>query len=250
MGAIPIDDAVRNDSRNVSQLLINSGSNKPSTHFDYELINACYTGDIELVNRLLNNQVNPNCRDYDSRTPLQLAVSRYSYAYNRNHVDIISLLLKFGADVNSLDRLFLQSPSSDAEQRVNDEIKEMFQKYDIQEPDEIQHSNKSMLFDHFVLTLGVFQTLMIFLHSLFSKYGTYKIESSTAYPMYQDVHVMIFIGFGFLMTFLRRNGYTSIGFTFFISAIVIQWNPLVHGKEYLIKLFGKAFLQVNFIIFL
>jgi hypothetical protein len=75
--------------------------------------------------------------------------------------------------------------------------------------------------------LGVFQIMMIFLHSLFSKYGTYKIEARAEYPMYQDVHVMIFIGFGFLMTFLRRNGYTSIGFTFFIAAIVIQWNPLV-----------------------
>jgi ammonium transporter Rh len=37
-----------------------------------------------------------------------------------------------------------------------------------------------------------------------------------------DVHVMIFIGFGFLMTFLRKFGYTAVGCTFILGAISIQ----------------------------
>lgn len=28
---------------------------------------------------------------------------------------------------------------------------------------------------------------------------------------FQDIHVMIFIGFGFLMTFLKRYGYSAVG---------------------------------------
>nr|XP_050863671.1 ammonium transporter Rh type B isoform X2 [Vespula vulgaris] len=42
------------------------------------------------------------------------------------------------------------------------------------------------------------------------------------YPMYQDVHVMIWIGFGFLMTFLKRYGQSAIGLTFLIAAVLVQ----------------------------
>lgn len=43
------------------------------------------------------------------------------------------------------------------------------------------------------------------------------------YGMFQDVHVMIFVGFGFLMTFLSRHGFGSVGLNFMVSAYVIQW---------------------------
>jgi hypothetical protein len=33
----------------------------------------------------------------------------------------------------------------------------------------------------------------------------------------RDVSVMIFIGFGYLMTFLRRYGFSALGYTFLIS---------------------------------
>ena len=47
--------------------------------------------------------------------------------------------------------------------------------------------------------------------------------------MFQDVHVMIFVGFGFLMTFLRRYGYGSIGFNLLLAALVLQWGTLTNG---------------------
>jgi len=34
---------------------------------------------------------------------------------------------------------------------------------------------------------------------------------------FQDVHVMMFIGFGFLMTYLKRYGYSAISFNFLIA---------------------------------
>ncbi|CAG7724067.1 unnamed protein product [Allacma fusca] len=49
------------------------------------------------------------------------------------------------------------------------------------------------------------------------------------YPMFQDVHVMIFIGFGFLMTFLKKYGYSAVGFNLMIAAIAIQWSILCRG---------------------
>lgn len=47
--------------------------------------------------------------------------------------------------------------------------------------------------------------------------------------MFQDVHVMIFIGFGFLMTFLRRYGYSSVSFNFLVAAFAIQWATIARG---------------------
>jgi ammonium transporter Rh len=42
------------------------------------------------------------------------------------------------------------------------------------------------------------------------------------YPMWQDIHVMMFIGFGFLMVFLKTHSWTSIGFNYLIAAWAIQ----------------------------
>jgi ammonium transporter Rh len=44
-----------------------------------------------------------------------------------------------------------------------------------------------------------------------------------------DVHSMMFVGFGFLMTFLKRYGYGSVGFNFLIAAFVLEWALLVRG---------------------
>ncbi|XP_075763125.1 ammonium transporter Rh type B isoform X2 [Pelodiscus sinensis] len=49
------------------------------------------------------------------------------------------------------------------------------------------------------------------------------------YPSFQDVHTMIFIGFGFLMTFLKRYGFGSVAFNFLIAAFAIQWSTLIQG---------------------
>ncbi|OCT86820.1 ammonium transporter Rh type C [Xenopus laevis] len=49
------------------------------------------------------------------------------------------------------------------------------------------------------------------------------------YPSFQDVHVMIFVGFGFLMTFLQRYGFGSVAFNFLLAAFGIQWALLMQG---------------------
>lgn len=40
---------------------------------------------------------------------------------------------------------------------------------------------------------------------------------------------MIFIGFGFLMTFLQKYGFGSVGFNFLIAAFSLQWATLMQG---------------------
>ncbi|XP_041832264.1 ammonium transporter Rh type A [Melanotaenia boesemani] len=49
------------------------------------------------------------------------------------------------------------------------------------------------------------------------------------YPMFQDVHVMIFIGFGFLMTFLKKYGFSSVGVNLLLAAFGLQWGLLMQG---------------------
>uniref|UniRef100_H2Z567 Ammonium transporter AmtB-like domain-containing protein n=1 Tax=Ciona savignyi TaxID=51511 RepID=H2Z567_CIOSA len=56
------------------------------------------------------------------------------------------------------------------------------------------------------------------------------------YPMYQDVHVMMVIGFGFLMTFLKRHGFGSVGFNFLLTCFVIQWSILVNDFSFTYRL--------------
>ena len=40
---------------------------------------------------------------------------------------------------------------------------------------------------------------------------------------------MIIVGFGFLMTFLKRYGWSSVGFNFLLSAFCVQWAILITG---------------------
>ncbi|XP_049490751.1 ammonium transporter Rh type B [Panthera uncia] len=49
------------------------------------------------------------------------------------------------------------------------------------------------------------------------------------YPSFQDVHVMVCVGFGFLMAFLQRYGFSSVGFTFLLASFALQWSTLIQG---------------------
>lgn len=88
----------------------------------------------------------------------------------------------------------------------------------------------------------IFQVLLIILFGVLVKYdpkqagGFKKGENHDAseagvlrYPVFQDVHVMIFVGFGFLMTFLKKYGFSAVGYNFFLSALAIQWYIIIAG---------------------
>uniref|UniRef100_A0A8C5DWH9 Ammonium transporter AmtB-like domain-containing protein n=1 Tax=Gouania willdenowi TaxID=441366 RepID=A0A8C5DWH9_GOUWI len=92
----------------------------------------------------------------------------------------------------------------------------------------------------------VWQTAMIILFGVFIRYNEesdthwveYRKENNLSdiqndfyfrYPSFQDVHVMIFVGFGFLMTFLQRYSFGAVGFNFLIAAFGLQWALLMQG---------------------
>ena len=43
------------------------------------------------------------------------------------------------------------------------------------------------------------------------------------YAMYMDVHVMIFVGFGFLMTYLRKYSLSAVSLNFVVAVLSLQW---------------------------
>ncbi|RLN61627.1 hypothetical protein BBJ28_00013941 [Nothophytophthora sp. Chile5] len=47
------------------------------------------------------------------------------------------------------------------------------------------------------------------------------------YAMYMDVHVMIFVGFGFLMTFLRKYSISAVSLNFIVAVMSIQWGIIM-----------------------
>ena len=85
----------------------------------------------------------------------------------------------------------------------------------------------------FVYLFVLFELALIIVFGVLTEFNAYSgVDSSfpadeqkdvvpQLYPFYQDVHVMIFIGFGFLMTFLRHHSWTSVGFNYLIAAFAI-----------------------------
>ena len=47
--------------------------------------------------------------------------------------------------------------------------------------------------------------------------------------MFQDVHVMIFAGIGFLMTFLKKYGLSAVSLNMICAALSIEIFTLVYG---------------------
>jgi len=38
------------------------------------------------------------------------------------------------------------------------------------------------------------------------------------YPMFMDIHVMIYFGYGLMYTFLKKNSWTAVGHNFMIAS--------------------------------
>ncbi|XP_039756979.1 ammonium transporter Rh type B isoform X2 [Pararge aegeria] len=70
------------------------------------------------------------------------------------------------------------------------------------------------------LPLMLFQLLLMVLFFIFVRYDGDKHHDLRGF---EGTHVMIFVGFGFLMTFLKKYSYSALGFNWFLAAIVIQW---------------------------
>ncbi|XP_047146568.1 ammonium transporter Rh type A isoform X1 [Hydra vulgaris] len=82
----------------------------------------------------------------------------------------------------------------------------------------------------FPLALIAFQVLLLALFAGFVDYDYTKSgHNNKFYAQFQDIHVMIFIGFGFLMTFLKKYGYGALSYNLLLAAATIQWATLINA---------------------
>ncbi|XP_075993885.1 rh blood group, D antigen [Genypterus blacodes] len=56
-------------------------------------------------------------------------------------------------------------------------------------------------------------------------------EFRNLYSVFQDVNVVLIVGFGFLGSFLVRHGFSGSGFNLLVAAITTQWAILLNGFE-------------------
>ncbi len=60
--------------------------------------------------------------------------------------------------------------------------------------------------------------------------------------VFQDVHLTTVVGFGFLVTFLRRYGNSSAALNLLLAAITLQWATLCQGFFHMHN--GKVHISV------
>ena len=65
-----------------------------------------------------------------------------------------------------------------------------------------------------------------------------------------QVAIMIFLGFGFLMTFLKRYSYSALGLNFFCSCVVILEAVLVIGavQQVMLSAIGSTAFLLPFLV--
>merc|ERR1711871_1776523 len=93
-----------------------------------------------------------------------------------------------------------------------------------------------------IVFMCVWQLIMLLCFAFFTEYKNEVLFDTRAnagaesesqmtgrYGHFQDVNVMIFIGFGFLMTFLKKYGMSALSLNMMVAVFAIQWHILVNG---------------------
>ena len=96
----------------------------------------------------------------------------------------------------------------------------------------------------FVGVLIAVETIIVVLYGVFVRFQKPDSASTTNaefYPAYQDVNVMMLIGFGYLMAFSKSFSWSAVSYTFFINAISVQLYILLSAfwKRVLVTSFEK-----------
>ena len=93
----------------------------------------------------------------------------------------------------------------------------------------------------FGILLLILEVIMIALLWVFARdtlMNPNDLLLSQRYPGFQDVNVMMLVGFGFLMTFIRSYAWSSIAYTFFTNAFIFQIYILLY--PFWAKVFNHA----------
>lgn len=84
--------------------------------------------------------------------------------------------------------------------------------------------------DTFSIVVLITQIIFLIFFCVFFSYPSEAklAETLSLYPFYRDVAVMVLVGFGYLMAFLRRHRFGSLTYTFLITLVCFQWGLFVN----------------------
>ncbi|TMW63145.1 hypothetical protein Poli38472_002086 [Pythium oligandrum] len=84
----------------------------------------------------------------------------------------------------------------------------------------------------FMASAAIYEIVCLMFYAVHFETAHYKNTKSSGdeptrlkevYAMFMDVHVMIFVGFGFLMTYLRKYSLSAVSLNFVVAALSLQW---------------------------
>ncbi len=103
--------------------------------------------------------------------------------------------------------------------------------------------------------VGVLVAVEIIIVALYGAFVRFQKPDSTStlnaefYPAYQDINVMMLIGFGYLMAFSKSFSWSAVSYTFFINAISVQLYILLSAfwKRVIVSSFEKEgyYIYIN-----
>jgi len=75
---------------------------------------------------------------------------------------------------------------------------------------------------------GLLQLTIVIIFCCFTEYDS-SGYSEEQYGMFQDVNVMIMVGFGFLFCLLPRYGWSAVSIVMITAAMTVEWSTVCHG---------------------
>ncbi len=94
------------------------------------------------------------------------------------------------------------------------------------------------------ISLIIWQALMIVLLGTCAKVAYFDdgADFNDRYQHFTGVEIMMFIGFGYLMTFLKRYGMGALGLTMLIIVLGLQWGIWIEVSVYITVMFFELLL--------
>ena len=80
----------------------------------------------------------------------------------------------------------------------------------------------------FGVLMIVLEVVVVFMYIFFERPLPHSDGEITEnfYPMFQDINVMMLVGIGFLLAFIRNYTLSALAYTFFINSVVVQIHSL------------------------
>jgi hypothetical protein len=100
----------------------------------------------------------------------------------------------------------------------------------------------------FCISLFILESIIIILYGIFVRFEPHQDSSQVLhYVFFQNINVMMLIGFGFLMTFIKGHSWSALSYTFLINALILQLYLLLQPfwQRVFFEGFSHRFIEIK-----